>query len=89
MPRKATPAQAIANPKGPNPAVNARARRKLVGEITEPKQTMPPAPSDAEIRQWIAEAAYYRAQQRGFLPGGEEADWLEAEAQVTARIRER
>jgi hypothetical protein len=32
--------------------------------------------------QMIAEAAYYRAEQRGFVPGHEMADWLLAEADV-------
>jgi len=27
----------------------------------------------------IAEAAYYKAEKRGFEPGGEHEDWLEAE----------
>ena len=35
----------------------------------------------------IAEAAYYRAQKRGFTPGGELQDWLEAESEVTALLR--
>lgn len=39
------------------------------------------APSEA-VRQKIAEAAYYRAQQRGFSPGYELEDWLAAEAEV-------
>jgi hypothetical protein len=30
----------------------------------------------------IAEAAYYRAEQRGFSPGHEMADWLLAESDV-------
>ena len=33
-------------------------------------------------RRWIAEAAYYRAEQRGFLPGRELEDWLEAEKEL-------
>lgn len=33
----------------------------------------------AEREQMIAAAAYYRAQQRGFAPGGELDDWLRAE----------
>ena len=37
---------------------------------------------DEETRRRIAEAAYYRAQQRGFSPGYELEDWLAAEAQV-------
>lgn len=32
--------------------------------------------------QLISEAAYYKAEQRGFQPGNEMADWFEAEADV-------
>jgi hypothetical protein len=39
-----------------------------------------------ELRRLIAEAAYYRAQQRGFAPGYEEQDWIDAEAEVMARL---
>ena len=34
----------------------------------------------------IAEAAYSRAQSRGFEPGHEEEDWLAAEAEVDRRL---
>lgn len=34
----------------------------------------------------IAEAAYYRAEQRGFDPGHEIEDWLAAEAAVDASL---
>ena len=37
-------------------------------------------------RTMIAELAYYRAERRGFAPGGELQDWLEAEAEVRARL---
>ena len=33
-------------------------------------------------RRQIAERAYYRAERRGFAPGGEEEDWLEAEREL-------
>lgn len=46
----------------------------------------PPAAGD-DLRQLIAEAAYYRAERRGFAPGGEELDWLEAEAEVRRKRR--
>ena len=36
----------------------------------------------------IAEAAYHRAQRRGFAPGGETQDWLEAEAEINALLKE-
>jgi hypothetical protein len=45
------------------------------------------APGDTERGRMIAEAAYYRAEKRGFAPGGELQDWLDAEAQVTALLR--
>ncbi len=35
----------------------------------------------------IAEVAYFRAQSRGFEPGHEEEDWLEAEIEVDDRLR--
>lgn len=35
--------------------------------------------SQEERRGMIAEAAYYRAKQRGFDPDGQVEDWLEAE----------
>jgi hypothetical protein len=30
-------------------------------------------------QQWISDAAYYKAEARGFIPGHEHTDWLEAE----------
>jgi Protein of unknown function (DUF2934) len=35
----------------------------------------------------IAEAAYLRAERRGFAPGHETEDWLAAEAEVDALLR--
>ncbi|MFN3920245.1 MAG: sterol desaturase family protein [Methylohalobius sp.] len=43
----------------------------------------PPLP--AEVAQMIAEAAYYRAEKRGFAPGFELEDWLAAEREILAR----
>lgn len=47
-----------------------------------PQSPVPPTIADGELRQQIAEAAYYRAQQRGFSPGYELEDWLAAEEQI-------
>lgn len=41
--------------------------------------------TDEEVRRWIAEAAYYRAEKRGFMPGMETEDWIAAEAEILAR----
>jgi len=35
----------------------------------------------------IEQAAYLRAERRGFVPGGEVEDWLAAEAEVDALLR--
>jgi hypothetical protein len=42
--------------------------------------------SPDEMRKLISEAAYYRAKQRGFVPGHELEDWIQAEAEVRKRI---
>jgi Protein of unknown function (DUF2934) len=34
----------------------------------------------------VAEAAYFRAQRRGFVPGHEDEDWLAAEAEIDRRL---
>ena len=42
-------------------------------------------PSYSDTREArIAEAAYWRAERRGFAPGGEIQDWLEAEKEIDA-----
>jgi DUF2934 family protein len=43
---------------------------------------MPTFVDDDVIRQHVAEAAYFLAEHRGFEPGHELEDWLEAERQV-------
>lgn len=42
--------------------------------------------SEDERRRMVAEAAYYRALQRGFTAGGEVDDWLAAEREITQRL---
>ena len=44
-------------------------------------------PSNDDLQRWISEAAYYRAESRGFEPGGETEDWLAAEAEIRARVQ--
>jgi hypothetical protein len=48
--------------------------------------SMQPNPSPEELWKQIAEAAYYKAKARGFAPGGEVQDWIEAEAEVMTRL---
>jgi hypothetical protein len=50
----------------------------------------PPGPGSAisaeERAMLIARAAYFRAERRGFAPGSELQDWVEAEAEVLQLI---
>ncbi|MGR8933501.1 MAG: DUF2934 domain-containing protein [Gammaproteobacteria bacterium] len=39
------------------------------------------------IRLFISEAAYYKAERRGFAPGFEEQDWLEAEQEIKKEFK--
>lgn len=41
------------------------------------------APSATEREEMVRQAAYYRAERRGFAPGYEWEDWLAAEAEVS------
>jgi hypothetical protein len=64
-------------------------------EPVEPKPDMASAGSPGtarptspeERRRMVAEAAYYRAQHRGFEPGGELDDWIHAEAEIDHLIQ--
>lgn len=48
----------------------------------EPISIFPSNPSKEIINSFISEAAYYKAEKRGFEPGYEEQDWLEAEKDI-------
>ena len=42
---------------------------------------------DAQTRhELVAQAAYFRAQRRGFAPGHEQEDWYAAEAEIDAAV---
>jgi len=59
----------------------------LQSVVAKPDASMARAPGDAEIREMISQAAYYRAEKRGFEPGLELEDWAQAEAEVMARLQ--
>ncbi|PZN78715.1 MAG: hypothetical protein DM484_12625 [Candidatus Methylumidiphilus alinenensis] len=43
-------------------------------------------PNPEILESMVAEAAYYRANQRGFSVGNDLGDWLEAEKEIMERI---
>jgi hypothetical protein len=44
------------------------------------------SPDSSAYRELVAIAAYYRAERRGFAPGGEVQDWIAAEREVAAQL---
>ncbi|HEV3182571.1 MAG TPA: DUF2934 domain-containing protein [Steroidobacteraceae bacterium] len=75
------------NPADPAPVTEntpsrpARARKSAIA-------TPPPARLTPDARrELIAEAAYLRAERRGFVPGHETDDWLAAEVEVDALLK--
>ena len=48
----------------------------------KPINIFPNKPSKEIVHSLISEAAYYKAEKRGFESGHEEQDWLEAEREI-------
>jgi hypothetical protein len=73
------------------PVVNAPSGVKPVGAVPmakgnflRPLYLVPHRLTLAERHRRISELAYKRAEQRGFAPGNETDDWLDAEREVDA-----
>lgn len=67
----------------------ARAPSKKRSKSTETlhlKSNPEMVPAAVDFAQLIATAAYYRAEQRGFAPGYELQDWLEAEREIRDQL---
>jgi hypothetical protein len=59
----------------------------MAKQATTPNKPKSKKVDEQERLRMIADAAYLRAQARGFASGHEDADWLAAEAEVEARLR--
>ncbi len=58
-----------------------------IGRHTNAQSITPPSAISAEeLEAYIAEAAYYKAEKRGFEAGFEQEDWLEAEKKEITEI---
>lgn len=66
----------------------AIAARKDIAKTAASKPRKPPPVNAETRRQMIAQAAYFRAERRGFSEGGEFDDWLEAERDITRALKE-
>jgi len=79
----ATPLQKISKPRVPAPpasTLDAVHPDRSIAAIAEAI-----ARSQDQLRLAVAEAAYYRAQQRGFAPGHELEDWLAAQHEISGQ----
>lgn len=78
----------------PSRATRPQQRRKQTvadrAVALESPQKVPSTTSvaDAARQKMISEAAYYRAQRRGFAPGRELDDWLAAETEIAGYFLE-
>jgi len=75
--------------KGAGKAVTTDATPRRAASKTTPTMSSgsPSRAVSAEEREkMIAQAAYLRAEQRGFMGGDPVADWLEAEAEIDSRL---
>jgi hypothetical protein len=74
----------------PAPPQAPKSRPAVKPQATKPQTTgtgnAQAEVSPEELRKLILEAAYFRAKQRGFTPGYELEDWIQAEAEVMSRI---
>ncbi|MBM3393160.1 MAG: DUF2934 domain-containing protein [Betaproteobacteria bacterium] len=58
-------------------------RRATAGLITQSANS---AISAEERRRMVEVCAYFLAEQRGFAPGNDQQDWLEAEARIAVML---
>lgn len=56
----------------------------LVPDVVRANLTRETVSSDVDRDRWVAERAYQLAEQRGFAPGAELDDWLQAEREFAA-----
>jgi len=69
---------------GPSPATPVRVTPVVKGNFLRPLHLVPHRLTPAERHRRICDLAYRRAELRGFEPGHEQEDWLEAEREVDA-----
>jgi outer membrane biosynthesis protein TonB len=76
----AAPVKKVRAPKAEKPAEQKASKAKA----SPVKASKKPTVSPEERYKMVAEAAYYRAEQRGFATGHESEDWSASEAEIDA-----
>lgn len=65
----------------------AHAKSPAKTAVNKPARARTKKISTEARHQMIAEAAYYRAEQRGFSGGDDVQDWLDAEIDIDQRLK--
>jgi len=76
-------------PRSAKSAPGAPATRPTGGIAVNPAGNSASRLSPEDIYRLIQESAYFKAKARGFAPGHEVQDWIEAEAEVRRRLDDR
>ncbi len=85
---KSTTTRATTRSKPGPPPAQPTARATVATRKRSAKPQTPGAKMVPEQRQQrIAQAAYFIAERRGFAPGNEIEDWLQAEAEIEALMK--
>ena len=80
MPREKSPTSKTSNKRAPRKTLSRK--KPTTTQIKQITSFVGPEQRAA----LIAQAAYFRAEKRGFAPGHEAEDWLAAEAEVDASL---
>jgi hypothetical protein len=78
-PTRGTPGPQHAQPTRTTASTKAATRKRSAEPQTASAKMVP-----EQRRELIAQAAYFIAERRGFAPGSELEDWLQAEAEIEA-----
>lgn len=70
------------------PQVKSKSTSKKNATVSAASQKMITVNSDEERYQMIAEAAYFRAEKRGFVMGDAAQDWIEAESEISRMLQD-
>ena len=81
-PRKPAAVASTAASAAPPPPEAVAPKKRALPKARPVEVTSRTAVTEETRRGMIAQSAYLRAERRGFSPGGEDEDWLAAEAEV-------
>lgn len=76
----------VASTQTPAPEVQEK-KAAPAPEMPVPTRPTLPALSSAQKWQMVAEAAYYRAEKRGFAQGHQDEDWFAAEREIERLVQ--